>query len=159
MKLKFLIKIYLIGVISSCHAQSGILPPLDAYFSALIVNDIDSSMNWYTTSLGCELINQINLEERGIKQANLNCGMSLIELIEIKGSIDPSTILQNKPRGTRLQGFFKFGFRVADFDGWMSHLVQSKTHIHGSVVNDPNSGKRMVVLLDPDGNRVQLFEQ
>lgn len=158
-RLKLLINICLIGVISSCHAQSDILPTLDAYFSALIVNDIDTSKTWYTTLFGCEVINQVHLEERGIKQANLQCGNALLELIEIKDSMDPSTILENKPQGTRLQGFFKFGFEVADFDGWMSRLEQSNAHIHGSVVADPNSGKRTVVLLDPDGNRIQLFEK
>jgi len=146
-------------MVFECCGQIKNLPPPKAYFSAIIVNNMDTSLQWYTKIFGCQKINLIHLEERGLKQANLQCGNALLELIEIKGSMDPSTILKSKPQGTKLKGFFKFGFEVEDFDGWMSHLEQFKAHIHGSAVTDPNSGKRIVVLLDPDGNRIQLFEQ
>ena len=30
---------------------------------------------------------------------------------------------------------------------------------HGQVVHDANSGKKMVIIRDPDGNRIQFFEK
>lgn len=60
---------------------------------------------------------------------------------------------------TRLQGFFKFGLQVAQFDDWMTHLEKAGVTFHGRVVNDPVSGKRTVLIKDPDGNRIQFFEQ
>ncbi len=83
----------------------------------------------------------------------------MIELIEIKFSLDPSKIIESKPKGTRVQGFFNFGFKVKEFDEWISHLEESNTLFQGEVVADPVSNKRMVIVLDPDGNRIQLFEE
>jgi predicted enzyme related to lactoylglutathione lyase len=40
----------------------------------------------------------------------------------------------------------------------VSHFEETGTEFNGQVVKDKNSGKRMVVIFDPDGNRIQLFE-
>jgi len=37
-------------------------------------------------------------------------------------------------------------------------FFESKVDFNGGVVEDPVSGKKMVIILDPDGNRIQLFE-
>ena len=56
-------------------------------------------------------------------------------------------------------GFFKFGMKIPDFDQWISHLTDAKAEMHGEVVIDPVSEKRMLIIKDPDGNRIQLFEK
>lgn len=58
-----------------------------------------------------------------------------------------------------MKGIFKIGFSVTDFNSWMTHFENSKVNFRGSAVEDPNSGKRMIILLDPDGNRIQIFEK
>ena len=148
-------------IVSSLNlkSQSDALPELASSFTALIVENIDSSVAWYERNLGFELY-KINInEERGFAQANLERSGSRLELIEIKGSPSIKDIQIIIPDVNRLQGIFKFGFDVEGFDHWISHLQSSGVQFSGDVVNDPVSDKRMVIILDPDGNRVQLFER
>ncbi|MBO6524105.1 MAG: VOC family protein [Balneolaceae bacterium] len=50
------------------------------------------------------------------------------------------------------------GFKIQNFDSWVKYLREKQVSFRGDVVNDPISGKKMVVVLDPDGNRIQFFE-
>jgi len=146
----------IIPILSFSQAEE--LPDPVPYFSAVIVEDIDISIEWYSEVLGFEEIDRIDSEERGFSQANLRRGDALIELIQLENSLSPQDLLEDKARGTRINGFFKFGFSVKDFDLWVDHFEKSNVEFRGVVVEDPDSGKRMVIILDPDGNRIQLFE-
>jgi catechol 2,3-dioxygenase-like lactoylglutathione lyase family enzyme len=141
------------------YGQRESLPNPEAYFSAIIVNDIESSITWYSNNFGFKVLNKIVSEEKGFKQASLKCGNILIELIELKSSLSPKNILENHPKKTKIDGFFKFGFLVSEFDKWVAYLKKSKVEFHGSVVTDGLSGKKMLLIKDPDGNRIQLFEK
>lgn len=140
-------------------SQSDSLPDPEAYFSAIIVNDIESSITWYSNNLGLKLLNKVDSEERGFKQANLKRGNVLIELIELKSSLSQKTLLESHPKKTKIEGFFKFGFRVSEFDKWVAALKKSKVEFYGDVVTDDLSGRRMLIINDPDGNRIQIFEK
>ncbi len=48
---------------------------------------------------------------------------------------------------------------VTDFEKWIDHLTNEKVDFYGSVVTDDTTGKRMVIITDPDGNRIQIFEK
>ena len=128
-------------------------------FSAIIVRDMEVSVTWYADKLGFEVINNNENAEMGFKQSNLKLGNVLIELISLTSAVDPEKAVSDHSSKTRLIGFFKFGFRVSDFDTWITHLKVKDVSFHGSVVNDPVSGKRMVIIKDPDGNRIQIFER
>ena len=141
------------------HGQHDSLLNPEAYFSAIIVNDIESSIIWYSNNFGFKVLNKIESEEKGFKQANLKCGNILIELIELKSSLSPNSILKNHPKKTKIDGFFKFGFLVSEFEKWVDYLKKSKVEFYGSVVTDNVSGKKMLLILDPDGNRIQIFEK
>ena len=41
---------------------------------------------------------------------------------------------------------------------WSEKTAKMEAEFHGNVVTD-DTGKRMVIVLDPDGNRIQLFEK
>ncbi|MEZ4991203.1 MAG: VOC family protein [Saprospiraceae bacterium] len=139
-------------------SQREKLPAPIPYFNSIIVTDIDTTIHWYETILGFELINRTDNEERGFRQANLQGGNCLIELIQLKNAMSPEALMADQPANTRLTGYFKFGFKVTDFEAWMEYLENTGTEFQGSVVTDPTSGKRMMIIRDPDGNRVQLFE-
>lgn len=156
-------KILLILLFSSLsffgHSQNNTLPDLEAYFSALIVNDIENSISWYSNTLGFNVLNKIESEDSQFKQANLKRGAILIELIEINSAVSPKDVIPNYDSKTRLVGIFKTGFLVSDFDRWMKHLTQLEVDFHGNVVINSESGKKMVIIKDPDGNRIQIFEK
>jgi len=156
---KTLIIINLILVSFISYGQNESLPDPEAYFSAIIVNDIESSITWYSGNFGFKVLNKIESEEKGFKQANLKCGNILIELIELKSSLSPKSLLENYPKKTKIDGFFKFGFLVFEFDSWVDYLKQSKVEFYGGVVTDNLSGKKTLLIKDPDGNRIQIFEK
>ncbi len=140
-------------------AQTSSLPDPKPYFTAIIVENIDASIDWYGKTLGYEVINQNDMSDRGFRQANLQRGNALLELIELSSAASPAELLKDQPPRTRIQGLFKIGFTVSSFDEWIKFLTDEEVEFNGSVVNDPNSGKQMIIILDPDGNRIQLFEE
>lgn len=149
-------RLYLLFLLISCLGSAQSVDELKPYFSALIVDDIEVSKAWYTQNLGFEIVNESSLPERGIKQVNLKSGFGLIELIEISSSKKASELTDQK---ARIQGIFKIGFQVRDLDEWVKKLRENKVSFSGNIVEDPNTNKRMVIILDPDGNRIQLFEE
>lgn len=156
--MKNLLLVLCASAIICAHGQSTSLPDPKPYFSAIIVSDVENSIEWYSKNLGFEVLNRVDMSDRGFKQANLKRGSALVELIELNTAISQAELLQNRPQRSRIQGFFKFGFTVSELDSWVEFLTESGVQFNGSVVEDPNSGQRMVIVLDPDGNRIQLFE-
>lgn len=138
----------------SLNCQSKPLE-LSEGFAAFIVSDIEKSINWYTKNLGFELVSQTNFEKRGVKQANLRLGNTKIELIESRSSIDPT---KNNTKKVLVQGIFKVGFIVSKFDKWKKHLIKQELITEKDIVKNPIDNKRMLIIKDPDGNRLQLFE-
>ncbi len=138
-------------------AQSQVDSPLPV-FSAIIVSDIEKSTKWYTEVLAFTKYSDFRSEERGIKQVNLKSPVAKLELIELESSLDPKQSLNDYTENTRLQGFFKIGYQVSDFDTWLSRFRALNVNFHGNVVHD-DKGKRMIILLDPDQNRIQIFEK
>ena len=144
---------------SIAQTQSDTLPDPEAFFSALIVNDIDSSISWYSRILGFKVSSRNESQEMGYKQSNLKRGNVLLELIELRSAISPEEVVPNYSKKTLMRGIFKTGFLVSDFEKWVSHLKESKVDFHGNVVTDDLTGKKMAIIMDPDGNRLQFFEK
>jgi len=156
---KTLIITCLIWIPFLSYAQNDSTEDLEAYFSAMIVSDLDSSINWYSNVLVFELVSKIESIEKGFKQSNLKRGDILIELIELDKAVRLKEVIPNYSNRMRTIGFFKIGFRVADFDKWIDHLTNKKVEFYGNIVTDDSTGKRMVIVTDPDGNRIQIFEK
>lgn len=154
-----LLLLCLVTLPSVCSAQTDALPPLAPYFSALIVENIDTSISWYTNTLGFEVLNNKDYPEMGFKQANLKTGQTAIELIELNRALSLPDVLPDYNKKTRTIGIFKIGFSVADFDRWLLHLEAAGANFYGHVVKDKTSEKKMIIILDPDGNRIQIFEK
>ncbi len=155
----FILLAFLCLPLTSYSQKSDELPNLDAYFSALIVEDMNTSLDWYRTSLGFTVLNKKEFPNAGFKQANLKRNGILIELIELDSAKSPKNLIKDYHSKTRIKGIFKIGFQVSEFDKWMQHLSKLKVEFHGRVVTNKESGKKMVIIKDPDGNRIQLFEK
>lgn len=152
--------IFILSCLSlSCYSQKNKLPNPEAYFSALIVDDMKVSIDWYSTYLGFKVLNKREFPDSGFKQANLKCGDIFIELIELDAAVSPKKVIPNYNAKTRIKGIFKIGFQISKFDAWIRHLTKLKAEFHGRVVKSNESGKKMVIIKDPDGNRIQLFEK
>lgn len=57
-----------------------------------------------------------------------------------------------------LPGFNKFGFLTNYFDDMVARLKKNNVTIVGKVMKDENIGRRTLVVKDPEGNLVQIFE-
>ncbi|WP_456462451.1 VOC family protein [Reichenbachiella sp.] len=158
--MRILIYIWLIFVLSmSSQAQNTPPNDLTPYFNAIIVSNMDSSLVWYQQTLGYEVLNSKQFPEMGFKQANLKKGNASLELIELNSAIDPKELIPNYDSKTKVLGLFKLGFQVDDFDLWIAFLKLKQVSFNGGVVKDETTGNRMVIILDPDSNRIQLFER
>lgn len=132
--------------------------PLHGFF-AIITSDLDTAIQWYTCAFGMEVDNRTELPDRGLRQANLAVRGLRLELIEMNGSIGAEELLSDREGISLIEGFFKTGFTVKRFDRWLEQLQACGTMFRGDVVHDPATGKRMIVAMDPDGNRIQFFER
>ena len=81
----------------------------------------------------------------------------LLEILELKGSVERSTPLQDKPKGTEMQGHFKIGFKISNANNWITHLKKLNIDVP-QVWTDSETGKKNFLIADPDGNLVQFFE-
>jgi len=128
------------------------------YFSAVIINNVDSSTAWYQSVFDLKIKNRINDTERGFRVTILESPMFLLELIENRSWPAQKKLLADKPEGTRIEGFFKIGFHVPDMNACLKHLAALKI-IPERIYTDPETKKRNFLVSDPDGNLLQFFEQ
>ena len=156
--MKKLITITLILFSGLLNAQSKEDLAYSPSFTAIIVTDIEESVEWYKTIFLLEEINRFESEERGFIIVLLKKDEFTLELLELKNSIRPKEVIPDYNDKTKVQGLFKIGFKVNDFEGWIKHLKASDAKLLGDIVTDPTLNKKMVIITDPDGNRIQFFE-
>lgn len=128
-------------------------------FTAIIVKDIKVSEKWYRRTFGFQPRNDFKIKSKGLYISNLTLGTNNLELIQLENSVSREEAVSNYDKKPRIQGIFKIGFTVKEFDKWIEWLNDLKVKISGKVVTDKETNKRMIILLDPDGNRIQLFEK
>lgn len=157
MRNKIFLSILVMIIVCTTHAQNTSAIKYQPYFSAVIVKDVDSSTAWYQSVFDLKVINRINDTERGIRVMILEASTFLLELIENKSWPDPKKLLADKPEGTRMQGYFKMGFKVADIDACIKRLAELKI-IPERIYTDSDTKKKNFLINDPDGNLVQFFE-
>ena len=108
------------------RAQNSSRVKYEPYFSAVIVHDVDSSAGWYQSVFGLQIKNRINDKERGFRVMILESPTFLLELIENRSWPAQKKLLADKPEGTRIEGFFKIGFKVPDMNSCLKHLADLK---------------------------------
>lgn len=118
-------------------------------FVAVIATDAKASADWYAAVFHLEEI-RITKTER-FDQRMLAGDRFMIEIIE---SIPPAPEAPD-----RAVGLFKFGVTVDDFDAYVARLRADGVAFMGDgrVIYDEDLGLRSTILLDPDGNRIQIF--
>jgi Glyoxalase/Bleomycin resistance protein/Dioxygenase superfamily len=161
MKNKIILSV-LICVVNMAYSQGGEKAgatsnsfSVDHYFSAVIVKNIDSSVNWYQSVLGLKT-RLLPGTPQGIRVAILESPQIVIEMIENSAWADPKKLLEGKPEGTRIQGYFKIGFKITSMDNFLEYL--KKLNVTVPKIYKDESGKRNFLVEDPDKNLVQFFE-
>ena len=156
--MRSLLPILLLVFVCSCIAQDNQREGQLTFF-ALVVSDIDASIEWYSRTLEFDVVNTNIAEEMQFRHANLKYGNVLLELIELGSSLDPAEAIEGFTPKTYLQGLFKVGFAVSDLETRVAGWKEAGIAMKGDIVRDPVTKRQMIILLDPDGNRIQLFER
>ena len=157
MRPKFILILLLTGYSVKSPCQSKEAFRYEPYFNAVIVKAIDSSSLWYQSVFEMKVINRINDSLRSIRVVILEARNFVLELIENKSWPDQKKLLSSEPQGARIQGFFKIGFKTADFDNCLKHLAELRI-VPERIYADLQTKKRNFLINDPDGNLIQFFE-
>lgn len=80
----------------------------------------------------------------------------MLELLELKGSIDKADFLKDR-HGAEMQGHFKIGFKVSSAASTIKKLKELNIEVP-NVWTDQGTGKKNFLVSDPDGNLIQFFE-
>lgn len=125
--------------------------PVDRTFVAFVVNDRDSSITWYREMLKMELLDSTSIPENQLRMANLVNPDFHVELIEIGNS------LKIENTGQLVQGIFKVGRVISNFDKVHNDLKSNGANFRSEIFFDEKTKLRSFIILDPDGNRIQFF--
>ena len=153
--MKTFILTILIFISFSAHCQENITPKLQGCFAAIIVKDMPTSVEWYKKVLNLKEISRNKNAKMELEQVNLKNDLLHIELIYLKSAISPQALNNKRQRHT---GLFKIGVRLDNIGQWIIHLKSKKIVQEQDIVVNPVSKKKMFVIKDPDGNRIQFFE-
>ena len=126
------------------------------YFSAVIVKDLDVSVKWYSSVFGLKTKDVMEDPNGAYRISILESEGYLLELLQLKESVTREEALKGK-LDAKLQGHFKYGFSVKDMAKVLNHLSSLKVDT-SRIYTDQKTGKRNLLITDPDGNLIQFFE-
>jgi catechol 2,3-dioxygenase-like lactoylglutathione lyase family enzyme len=127
-----------------------------ATFFALSVPDLEASTKWYTDAFGLEATKLPGGEKARV--ALLRGRGLLIELVELAEAADLEERVPGLKGRYEVHGLFKAGFFVKDLDAEIARLRAKGVRFKGSLFEDPVARARSILVLDNDGNIIQLFE-
>lgn len=154
--MKYTLLTFLILVIGCVNTQAQPAFDYRPNGSAVIVQNIDKSVQWYQSVFGFTVKTKMN-EPNVYKVVILESPTFMLELIELTGSLTRTEVLKEKPEGTQIQGHSKIGFLVNDIDKCLRHLKAIGVNVP-RVWTDQGTKKRNFLITDPDGNYIQFFD-
>ena len=146
-------------IASSLPAQiqsDSVFPPLRASLVALSVADMRASETWYR-QLGFREQARHTFNDGAMHIVFLERDGFRFELIQKRGSVTRQRVTPDTTENTSLQGLVKLAFDVSDFDRALTILRANAVRVAYGPRTD--NGRRWIIVSDPDGNLVQLFEQ
>lgn len=143
----------LLGMSGAMKAGETISPAAPQFF-AISTPDAETSARWYREAFGLALLDVVRPPGDNGFAMILRSDRLLLEIVQAKGSSPPP------PANRHLtQGIFKVGFHVADLDAAVARLRAMKAVFDTGVIDDTKHDFRFVLVRDPDGNMLQLFER
>lgn len=136
----------------------------------LCVSDLDRALHFYCDVLGFRKIMQVEhvgslvspstatlLEIEDLDQSLtfVELGNHRIELIHIDR---PGAMGEPGWKPFNRLGYTHLSLKIADFDGELDRLRKAGVEVlEHTIADEPPSNARFAFILDPDGNRVELF--
>ena len=140
-KTKYLATIVALAASALANAESE-----GGYF-AVIVNDIEVSAEWYQVTFGLSPASRMT-EAGRFEIVNLSKPGMFVELLQLDAAAE-------QPAG-RVKGLFKAGILVDDLKAFVATLPGEQSP--PEIITDKRNHLLLVILRDPDGNRIQVME-
>jgi catechol 2,3-dioxygenase-like lactoylglutathione lyase family enzyme len=118
------------------------------FYFAVLVADVDRSVEWYSAQLGLELLDDTSADDGRWRIANLQNDQIFVEIIRD----DRAQVAEDA------MGLAKVGFRVSDVE-LVADRIERDTGERPRVLDFERHGVRILQVLDPDGNIIQLSSQ
>lgn len=125
-------------------------------FVALSVGDIDSMAAWYETMFDLEPGTVNELQDGAVRQTSLRNEHLIIELVQHDQAASRAS--HDIARSYFIHGIFKVGFFVEDIEHAIATLEKRGATFRGRLMEIREHGVRTILVEDPEGNTVQLFE-
>ncbi len=115
-----------------------------------IVHDVDAAIEFYTTQLGFELRMRPAPAFAMLSRGDLRLALSAPNPVGGGG--------QSMPDGTVPQpgGWNRFSIEVRDLEAEVERLRKAGVHFRSNIIT--GVGGRQIILDDPSGNPIELFE-
>ena len=137
------------------NSQSNDLNP---FFIGLIVQDVDSTAQWYVDNLGFEIYKMDEAPEYGVKAKFLKIDGFRIEMFQHKDAYNVDQYLPDDRIPMLKQGISKFGFLINDAERLQKDLKVKGVDIYREMFEDSKFGFKFFFVKDPAGNKIQIFE-
>lgn len=142
--MRYLFILLLLITLSSCGKRTG----FHIEEITIVTKDVERLADWYVNTLEFSAS-----ENNTLLQLN---DFSILLEENIRASHRDS--LKNLYDIMHVPGFFKVGFLTNQFDNLIASLRNKDVEFVGSIIKDEVSDRRSQIIKDPDGNRIQLFE-
>jgi len=131
-------------------------------WAAIVVSDLDSSSKWYQDNLGYKITKKMDLPEHKLRIVFLQLNGFTLELIEFQESVAFDAVKKKVPElkdHDHLQGIVKLGFQISDVNALASALKARGVKLRMEPTDDPEFHDRFFLVVDPDGNTLQFFQE
>lgn len=118
----------------------------------LIARDIIKSASWYVKHLNFKV-----KESKREEYAIIENGHFILKVVTAKRTITAAQVRMPEKK-ERINGFYELGFLCSDLDSLMYQYEGRGIRRLQELEYDEDYNTKTVVLADPDGNRVKLFQ-
>lgn len=122
---------------------------------AASVADLDTSVAWYRSVLGFEEVKRYDFPEDQMRLAFLARDGFELELIELAGT--PSFDAPDPTNPATRRGMVKLAFTTDAIDALYGVAQEQGARVQSTLRQSNRTGGRFFILLDPDGNWVQIY--
>lgn len=133
------------GVVAQEASEAWVAEIEAPQYFAVLVKDVDRSVDWYRSVFGLHAIGGEEAEDRSFRIENLRNDQLLVEIIRDDRAQEVERAL----------GFRKVGFQVPDVET-IADRVARATGARPGVLDFARFGLRIIQIRDPDGNIIQL---
>ncbi len=121
-----------------------------AVFVAVQVRDLEATGEWYRSTFDLVEVSRLTADDGSYEILILDGNNITVELLRLRDSAEPPVTPF---------GLFKVGFHVADIDAAHRRVTATVASTDAEIVVDEALGVRSFVFRDPEGNRLQAFQE